>query len=224
MSSSREAILARVRKATAGQASERGELEARLRQPKHNTLPKRGQVPARDRLDLFKAQAEAVNATVALLASEDDIPEASATYLKQHNLPNRLRLAPSPSLEGLSWSEKAPLIELSAGPSDGSDEVSLVPAVGAVAETGTLILTSDPERPITLNFLPETHLVTVKASEIVATYEEVWQGLRERYGSGSMPRTVNMVTGPSRTGDIEQKIQLGAHGPRRLHILIVDDL
>jgi L-lactate dehydrogenase complex protein LldG len=38
-----------------------------------------------------------------------------------------------------------------------------------------------------------------------------------------MPRTVNFITGPSRTGDIKQRIQLGAHGPRRLHIVLVDE-
>jgi L-lactate dehydrogenase complex protein LldG len=38
-----------------------------------------------------------------------------------------------------------------------------------------------------------------------------------------LPRTVNLITGPSRTGDIEQRIQLGAHGPRRLHIVLVED-
>ena len=47
--------------------------------------------------------------------------------------------------------------------------------------------------------------------------------LRARYGEGAMPRTVNTVTGPSRTGDIEQQLELGAHGPRRMHILLVRD-
>ena len=47
--------------------------------------------------------------------------------------------------------------------------------------------------------------------------------IRDTHGAGNMPRAVNMITGPSRTGDIEQRIELGAHGPRRLHIIILED-
>lgn len=75
----------------------------------------------------------------------------------------------------------------------------------------------------TLNMLPDTRIVVFKVSDIVGTYEEVWARLREWEGNGNMPRTFLWVTGPSRTGDIEQTIQLGAHGPRRLHIVLVDD-
>jgi L-lactate dehydrogenase complex protein LldG len=90
-----------------------------------------------------------------------------------------------------------------------------------VAESGTLALLSGPDNPTTLNFLPDTHIVVVDAGDIVGDYETVWRRLRERYGAGSMPRTVNFVTGPSRSADIEQTIILGAHGPRALHILVV---
>ena len=63
-------------------------------------------------------------------------------------------------------------------------------------------------------------LVGVESCGQMAT-DGVWARLRERYGKGRMPRTVNTITGPSRTGDIEQTIELGAHGPRRVHILVV---
>jgi L-lactate dehydrogenase complex protein LldG len=89
-----------------------------------------------------------------------------------------------------------------------------------VAETGTLVLTSGPESPTTLNFLPDTHIAVVNRSQITGRYEDVWDKIRD---NGALPRTVNMISGPSRTGDIEQTIQLGAHGPRRLHILILDE-
>jgi L-lactate dehydrogenase complex protein LldG len=59
----------------------------------------------------------------------------------------------------------------------------------------------------------------LRADQVLPHYEEGWSRLRAR---GPMPRTVNFITGPSRTGDIEQRIQLGAHGPRRLHIVLVD--
>ena len=94
-------------------------------------------------------------------------------------------------------------------------------AFAGIAESGTLTLVSGPDNPTTLNFLPDNHFIIVAASDIVGDHDSVWRKLRERYGKGVMPRTVNMITGPSRSGDIEQTLLLGAHGPRRLHIVIV---
>jgi L-lactate dehydrogenase complex protein LldG len=99
--------------------------------------------------------------------------------------------------------------------------VSVAHADAGVAETGTLVLTSGQDNPTTLNFLPEVEIVVLTAADIAGDYETVWDRIRERYGRGTMPRTVNYVTGPSRSGDIEQTIILGAHGPRTLHIVVV---
>ncbi len=96
----------------------------------------------------------------------------------------------------------------------------MTPAFTAVAETGTLMLRSGPDHPTTLNFLPDTHIVVLRAGQIVGPYEDAWAKLR---AAGDMPRAVNFVSGPSRTADIEQTIQLGAHGPRRLHIVLIED-
>ena len=82
------------------------------------------------------------------------------------------------------------------------------------------MMKSGPAHPTTLNFLPDTHVVVLRASQIVGSYEDAWDRLR---GGEAMPRTVNFITGPSRTGDIEQTIFLGAHGPRRMHIVMVED-
>src|SRR5262249_33269294 len=138
------------------------------------------------------------------------------------NLPARLRLAPDPLLTGLPWRER-PLLEISTGPSAGDDAVSLTLAEAGVAETGTLMLASGPQSPTTLNFLPDTDIVLLSAERIVGGLEEAWRLLRERRGWAGLPRTVNFITGPSRSADIGQKLQLGAHGPRRLHILVVGD-
>src|SRR3546814_4793731 len=85
------------------------------------------------------------------------------------------------------------------------------------------MMASGPEAPTTLNFLPENHIVVLRTSQVIGSYEEAWQRLRAALGPGVMPRSVNMIPGPSRTGDIEQTILLGAHGPRRLHVLLVDE-
>jgi L-lactate dehydrogenase complex protein LldG len=108
-----------------------------------------------------------------------------------------------------------------AGAADPGDEASLSHAAAGVAETGTLVLASGPDNPVTLSFLPETHIVVVEAKDIVGGYEDAWAIVRERFGEGQMPRTVNMISGPSRTGDIGGRLVLGAHGPRRQCVIVV---
>jgi L-lactate dehydrogenase complex protein LldG len=83
-------------------------------------------------------------------------------------------------------------------------------------------MTSGKDNPSTINFLPEHHIVVVDAADIDGDMESVLAKVRKKYGRGKMPRTLNFITGPSRSGDIEQKIILGAHGPRALHIIVVD--
>jgi L-lactate dehydrogenase complex protein LldG len=204
-----------------GGAARAAELEARLRQHPPGPVPKRGQLDARGRVELFVQMAEFSAATVARLRSTDEVPDAVAAYLAGQNLPAQLRLAPDPRVTNLPWARR-PVLILKRGRSNGEDLVSLTPVFAAVAETGTLALVSGRQSPTTLNFLPETHLALVDAGQIVGTYEEAWALLRQAYGDGVVPRTVNFVTGPSRSADIEQTLQLGAHGPRRLHILLVD--
>jgi L-lactate dehydrogenase complex protein LldG len=99
--------------------------------------------------------------------------------------------------------------------------VSLCLAEAGIAETGTLMLASGPMGPSTLNFLPEAEIILLPTACIVGGMEEAWRLLRDRLPQGQLPRTVNFITGPSRSADIGQKLQLGAHGPRRLHILVL---
>ena len=96
-------------------------------------------------------------------------------------------------------------------------------AFGAAAESGTLMLVSGPDNPTTLNFLPDTHVVVLDAKDVAGDYETLWRRVREKFGEGTMPRTVNLITGPSRSADIEQTLILGAHGPRRLHVMVVGE-
>jgi L-lactate dehydrogenase complex protein LldG len=222
MSDGRNDILGGIRKAL-----KRGPLDpaaahalrARLGDPQRNLLPARATVlDDAGRIDLFVAMAEEVQTTVDRVAGLADVPAAVATYLASENLPAELVIAPDPALDAIPWGER-PLLRLRRGKAAPGDHVSVTPAFAAIAETGTLMLTSGPETPTTLNFLPDTHIVVLRADQVLPHYEEGWSRLRAR---GPMPRTVNFITGPSRTGDIEQRIQLGAHGPRRLHIVLVD--
>ncbi len=167
----------------------------------------------------FRAEAERVFATVEEVASAADIPARIADFLRAKNLPPRLRKGADPYLAALPWAPAALILD--EGRAQAEDRVGLSHAFAAIAETGTLALVSGPDNPTTLNFLPETHIVVVEARTIVGDYETFWAKLRAAYGEGTMPRTVNFITGPSRSADIEQTLLLGAHGPRALHILIV---
>lgn len=222
--SARESILSKIRSQVAGDTSDterRAAVANRLANAPRGVIPARGQNSADQQLALFCAQAEAVASTVDRVASYDDIPEAVGDYLRQRNLPPAIRLGPDPRLDKADWSTQ-PNLTRQFGPSDGGDPVGLSHATTGVAETGTLLMTSGADNPTTLNFLPEFHIVVVAASDIEGDYETALGRIRTEHGKGRMPRTVNMITGPSRSGDIEQKILLGAHGPRSLHIIVVD--
>ena len=195
---------------------------ARLDRRTPNLIPDRAQGSPEELVERFIHWAERVQATTARVATPADVPAAVADFLNRHNLPQRLRLAPHPLVEGLDWSSR-PLIEVAAGRAEAQDLSSLALAFAGIAETGTLMLHSGPETPTTLNFLPDNHIVLLPADAITGSYEDAWARLRNRFGA-DWPRTVNLVTGPSRTADIEQELILGAHGPRRLHIIIVDDV
>jgi L-lactate dehydrogenase complex protein LldG len=221
--SGREAVLGKIRRAlkpTASEESRRAAVEARLAAHRANLIPARGRLDAAARVALFCAMAERVAATVRRLHSRDDIPGAVGEHLRSHNLPAEIRMGSDARLQALPWDREPNLTRL-IGPSDGRDAVSLSHAFAGVAESGTLALLSGADNPTTLNFLPDTHIVVIDAADIVGDYESVWRRLRERYGEGAMPRTVNFVTGPSRSADIEQTLILGAHGPRALHILVI---
>jgi L-lactate dehydrogenase complex protein LldG len=220
---SRERVLDALR-AALGRGSRPATAEAvrgRLAHPTANVVPQRGRLERAGRTDLFVEEAERVDTTTARLGQWNEVPAAIADYLKGVNLPASLRVAPDPSLQGIPWTEE-PLLEITTGAAREGDKVSVTGAFAGVAETGTLVLLSGPESPTTLNFMPEAHIVVFPVDRIVGTYEEVWARIRSRFGNGTLPRAVNWITGPSRTGDIEQTLLLGAHGPRLLHVVLVD--
>jgi L-lactate dehydrogenase complex protein LldG len=195
-------------------------LAERVAAHRRNLVPARAAAlgPAA-RLDLFVAMAEEVQTSVARVASPDEVPAEVARYLAAENLPAELVMAPDPALDAIPWGSR-PLLSIRRGRAEAGDAVSLTPCLAAIAETGTLMLVSGAATPTTLNFLPDTHIVVVHAGQVVASYEDGWDLVR---AEPAWPRTINLITGPSRTGDIEQRIQLGAHGPRRLHVVLVGD-
>lgn len=196
---------------------------SRLETPRRGPIPARGQGDAQTLRTRFIAMAEAAAATLDQCPDAQAIPAAVARYLAQHNLPATVRIAPDPALQALPWSALSSLT-VASGAGQPEDSTGVTGCLAGIAETGTLLLASGPHHPTTLEFLPETHIVVLRAEDLVGCYEDAWDRLRARVRSEGMafPRAAVFITGPSRTGDIEQIIQLGAHGPRRLHILLVN--
>jgi L-lactate dehydrogenase complex protein LldG len=195
-------------------------LDRRLSAPQRNLIPARTALDDAGRLALFERMAGAVQTTIMRVAGPDAVPGAVAKYLADNNLPAELAMAPDTALDDYPWTAQ-PLLTIRRGKAEDHDAVSVTGAFAGIAETGTLMLVSGANSPTTLNFLPDTHIVVLRADQIVGPYEEAWDRLRTQAGR-MPPRTVNFITGPSRTGDIEQRLQLGAHGPRRLHIVLVE--
>lgn len=221
----RELILATIRRSlgvTGAEATRRFEVATRLAGHPPGVVPKRGQLRPAARLDLFARMVEAAAGTLERAAGPADIPAAVAAFLRAHNLPLAIRRGDDPLLSTVPW-ERAGALEIRRGASDGTDLAAVSHAFAAIAETGTLILTSGADNPTTLNFLPDVHIVVVSASDVASDFEAVMARLRGRFGAGAMPRTVNMITGPSRSADIEQTLILGAHGPRKLHVIVVGE-
>ncbi|MFC5445953.1 LutC/YkgG family protein [Rhizobium halophytocola] len=192
----------------------------RIASPPVGIIPARGQLPLEDRIALFRAMAEKYNATTDRIDTLDRLPAAVGEFLRAHNLPAVLRMGADPRLAEAPWSSENTL-EIRHGASDGLDLVGISHAFGGIAETGTLALLSGADNPVTISFLPEQHIVVVAADAIGGDLETVFARLRAANGKATMPRTLNFITGPSRSADIEQKLLLGAHGPKALHIIVV---
>lgn len=219
----RDTILATIRRSlgvTGAEASRRATVKQRLTAHARGVIPERGQRPPEERIALFRSMVAAAAGTTTRVRNPADVPREVAALLRAHNLPMAVRRGDDPRLAALPWDRERTLT-VSTGASNGSDLVGLSYAFGAVAESGTLMLLSGADNPTTLNFLPDTHVVLVSAADVAGDYETLWERLRARFGEGIMPRTVNLITGPSRSADIGQTLILGAHGPRRLHVIVV---
>lgn len=223
---SRETLFASIRKSlgvTGKEPARRAAVESRIANHPRGVIPARGQLPPKERVALFIDMVHTAAGTVDRLPSASDVPAAVAAFLRGVNLPMAIRRGNDPRLAAMPWSEQGTL-EVTTGASDGGQLASVSHAFGAVAETGTLMMASGPDNPTTLNYLPDTHIVVVDANDVASDMETVWQRVRETYGVDKLPRVFNMITGPSRSADIAQILILGAHGPRRLHVLVVGEV
>ena len=163
----------------------------------------------------FRERALGLASSVDEIAALEQLPAASARYLREHNLP--LQAVCWPEFAQLDWAAQG--MNVTARPANGNDLVGITGAFCAIAETGTLVMLSGKGSPSATSLLPETHVAVVRTSRIVKGMEEAWVLLRGEFST--IPRAVNLISGPSRTADIEQTVTLGAHGPYRVHIILL---
>ena len=221
--SARDTVLKKIRAAmrvAASDADRQKTVAARLAETPTGIIPARAKLPKAGQLELFCAMASQFGATTTRVDDYKKVPAEVSTYLRARNLPAEIRMGADNRLKKAGWASEKNL-EVRHGASDGGDLAGVSHAFAGIAETGTLALASGPDNPTTINFLPEHHIVVLKAADIKGDMESIWAMLRKVRGKGVMPRALNLVTGPSRSGDIEQTIILGAHGPKALHIVIV---
>jgi L-lactate dehydrogenase complex protein LldG len=226
MTAGRERILNGIRRALGRDGPPSAEaldaIDRRLAAHEANLLPARTRLDRDAMIELFVEMAQAVDTTVARVAHIGDVPDEVVAYLEERGVPHRVKVAPHPDLEAVPWS-KQPDLTVEFGHAGDADFAGVALAYAGIAESGTLFMVSGPHGPTTLNFLPDVHVVVLRAEDVIGTYEEAFARLRsERNVPDFMPRAVNWITGPSRTADIEQTLLLGVHGPRRLHVILVD--
>ncbi len=165
--------------------------------------------------DLVAAFAERASrqfADVRILNSMRDVPDAVADILRDLNMAAEIHIPPDSPLAALALTST----EIKSTPPEQND-AALTLAPHGIAATGTLAYTAGKGAPASWHFRPVLEIAVLRTSSIVGELENVLAKV------GALPSTLNLVTGPSRTGDIEQTMELGAHGPKSLAILIVKD-
>lgn len=211
MSGARDEVLAKVRQSVGREDRVEAVAERLQRRP-------RGPLPVSEGL-LERRFCERLEVAAGSLSRASSLAEAvveAVAYLDRQGLGRELVAAPHPLLVGLSWPDD---LRVHRRAVRDDDRVGITVAFAGIGETGSLVLLSGPETPTPLNFMVDDFICLLPADRIVAHLEDAWDLLRREVGG--LPRAVNLITGPSRTADVEQTIQLGAHGPRRLHVILV---
>lgn len=180
----------------------------------------RGPIPvfSKSNIEQFILKVEKVSGTVESIKNIAELPTAISNYMHSIGVENKLVATSSTIIQETKWPSD---FEIEYRYAISTDTTSLNMAYAGIAETGSLVLHSTAETPTTLNFLPDNFICVIEAEKIHACMEDIWDSFRK--DNKDIPRTINIITGPSRTADVEQTIQLGAHGPRRLHIIILNN-
>lgn len=215
MSNAREHIMQRIRRANelCSESISQDVLQQRIEQHLRGPQPQWSE----DLLTRFVSKTKQSSAGVTQLKSQHQLIDAVSAYMAKQSLGNKLLCAGTTFIDGLNWRNQ---LEVEVRSATANDKVVLTEAVAGIAETGSVVMCSSRETPVSLNFLPDHYLCVVRRNSIVSTIEDMWDKIRQQ--GPTLPRAINIITGPSRTADVEQIIQMGAHGPRKLHLFLMD--
>ncbi len=164
-----------------------------------------------NKTDYFVSMLQQVHGSCEILPKLEAVPDAVAGYLTKSAAPLHAVIAGDEKLTRLNWAN----IVVEARVAEKSDHTSITLACAGIAESGSIVMLSSPQSPVTLNFLPEINIVILLEARLLATMEQFWPQIK------TQPRAINFITGPSKTADIEQTLVYGAHGPKQLHVIIV---
>lgn len=167
----------------------------------------------------FAARVRASSATLVEVGSLGEVPAVIRNEMQRLQLAGPVVTGRHPVLEALAAGPDCPKPEWACRSFSESDRVALSHALAGIAETGSLALASGTDNPVTLNYLPDLHIILVSATDLLATLDDLWPRLRRATTNSRWPRSINLITGPSRTADVEQTLQLGAHGPRKVLVV-----
>jgi L-lactate dehydrogenase complex protein LldG len=205
---SRDSILTKLRASIAGQGNTGfvAQRDAFTEEPDANPLER------------YIELAEAEATTISSVADWSDVPKAVARYLQANGL--SLRVVIDSQAPVADWQEVG--VETVNLPLNKDGDAFLSDCYGAVAESGAIVISSSDGTAIANDFLAETHIILLRARRIFLSLADLWQTLREEAAGGLLPREFCLVTGPSRTADLGVPAKMGAHGPARVHVVIVD--
>lgn len=221
---SRATMIAQVKAAIgawrSSQAERASAVARRLAHPPHHPRPGFAQLDARERETRLIQCLESQGGTVLTVSSRADIPRAVETLIGSIDPAPRFVVGDDERLAGLPWPETLAPARWTPDQTLGDGTAALTHAWGAAAETGTLIMMSSAASPASLAFLPEVHIVALARETIAASFEDAFAQLSADIGSDRFPRAVNLISSPSRTSDIGGRSVRGAHGPRRLAVVL----
>ena len=219
MSDARTAILARLR--TAGSGGPLPDLDTAV-------LERRRWSPA-ERVQRLRRGMEAVH-TEFLEARTEDWPEVLGAFCEREGIKTLLygpgteagrRLAAVMAVTATALRPYDAPVETFKDELFQAVDAGFTTTLGGVAETGGLLVAPGPQEPRLLSLVPPVHLALLRASAI---HDTLWSAIRALGWGQAPPPNALMISGPSKTADIEQTLAYGVHGPRRLVVILVNDL
>ena len=202
--------------------------DAPLPSPDTSVLARRRWTPA-ERVERLRKGMEAVH-TEFLDATLESWPDVVQAFCTREGLKNLLYApgTPAGSRLALSWTAGETRLQPYDRPVEAFKaelfqdiEAGFTPTVGGIAETGGLLLETGPLEPRLLSLVPPIHLALLHASTIQDT---LWSAVQVLGWGHTLPRNALLISGPSKTADIEQTLAYGVHGPKRLIVILVNDL